>query len=695
MMLPDTSGDEHEIMFEDVEDDGDDDATGRHPASNIRSPASNNAQSNGIQFFQPLAGNINEAVQASLRLESFLSSNTNETTASDHVLLLSMEDTTGTASCNDDPMNDILIPLSNERSVLPPPPPPLHTSTYNNLQILNITTAPQTTPGSSFDPYAIQPPPPLQQQHQCADQNHSTGNIKLPVVARSLLDNDNESHTNDGDDNDNDDDDTDIELATVTTAAAAPLTSSAFASHHSGLLSPTTNKIPGTGGFLEMEEEPPRTPIHDPSNNNTVCPERHPHDYSIYDPIQTSSGLLLTHRRVPPSMMPSFASTPPTSTTSTTTTTFRTQFEMEGTASKQYRGPPPPYYLQQVVNPSSSYPFSSHYPLRNDGKFPSSLTPILRYVRMWMVFSAAILLFGTMVLLHHAVNTKDVTVVENQTTHDVTTKESNVFSIEYDEQSGIFHLHGGENIQLIPMTTENDLADEETGQIILLPLPPQVNPSSHNRRHLQQQQRHNNIKRRMVGLPVLMQTDQNLNMNHQTNSPLLERTLRSLHTLQNEFDAWMIRHDKSYGTEQERHHRFQIWSHNHERAIEKNERHGPCAMTGQEVFGSNHLQDLTNEEFKSQYLNAYYLSREPIRKESPVREEIVLGVHVDEPPAYHRSLHDRMLQQRQNRMGIDYQNGCKWYDVSCILRYLFSKFLYGLGGTMEPAYDANSYPTCT
>jgi len=41
------------------------------------------------------------------------------------------------------------------------------------------------------------------------------------------------------------------------------------------------------------------------------------------------------------------------------------------------------------------------------------------------------------------------------------------------------------------------------------------------------------------------------------------------------------------------------------RTQEKNERHGPCKLTGQAVFGSNHFKDLSPEEFQSQYLTGY------------------------------------------------------------------------------------------
>ncbi len=39
--------------------------------------------------------------------------------------------------------------------------------------------------------------------------------------------------------------------------------------------------------------------------------------------------------------------------------------------------------------------------------------------------------------------------------------------------------------------------------------------------------------------------------------------------------------------------------------MEKNEKHGPCKLTGKQVFGSNHFKDLSPEEFKAKYLTGY------------------------------------------------------------------------------------------
>jgi hypothetical protein len=728
MMQPEeTSGEEHEIIFDgddDDDDDGSDDTANccdneriqnRSTIRYIDSSISNPFHSS-IQNFQPLAGNINEAVQAAVRLESFLASSADTTVLSNgkNYDSSTIDNNLNTSSNNHDTDNELYLDTNDDslknriilsdHDVLSQPqrlqPFDAMIPTQIKSSARNTSTA---TTLSSFDPYALQPT----SNNSLLPETHNSScssivNTTTVPVTQSLLD-----QENNNDEDDDDGDETDVEIAAATSTLSV---------QHVLMSSPSpptirTTKYPGTVGFLEMEEEPPRTPIpnYKISNNTpTDSNSNHSHgnhpmapSYSIYDPIQTASGLLLTHRRVPPvrSPYPTTATTTTISNSNTNTTTIRTQFEMEcnGTVSKNPRERQQSchYLASSSFLPSNSYPISilqHNYPAKKDGSGPltSSLTPILRYVRLWMVFSAIILFIGTMVILHHAVNTKYVTPTETQTNYERVNKDNNNdLAIEYDAQSGVFHIHGSEDIQLIPLP-DVDFDHEETEQIILLPLPPDDGLNRHNHRRLEQQRNH---PRRMVGLPDLI-SNKNVMNHHHEKSPLLERTLRNLHSLRNEFDEWMIRHNKLYDTEQERHYRFQIWSHNHERTIEKNERHGPCTMTGQQVFGSNHLQDLTTDEFKNQFLNSYHLSRQPIPKGSPEPEQKVLGVHFDEPPQYHSSLHGRLLQLVQHdSMGIDYTGGCKWYDVSCILRYIFSTFLYGFGGTMEPAYDANSYPT--
>ena len=80
---------------------------------------------------------------------------------------------------------------------------------------------------------------------------------------------------------------------------------------------------------------------------------------------------------------------------------------------------------------------------------------------------------------------------------------------------------------------------------------------------------------------------------------------RGLSHLLEPFNEWIAHHKRNYGSEKERQHRFHIWAQNHINIQKKNERHGPCKLTGQPIFGSNHFQDLTDEEFQEQFLTGY------------------------------------------------------------------------------------------
>jgi hypothetical protein len=650
MMQPLDTCDEQEVMFfEDLDNDDDDDPNDGVPLNRSsdditktihRGGQRTSINSNQIEHFQPLEQNTDEAVRATMRLESFLSANDDDPTNNDirtNLIDLNVTRITHAETTTDNAEKTTL----NVTNFIDVTAPVVVVVANNNIKI--TSTNKNIHPIHSFDPYAPQ------------------RSINTDPINRSLFDYEEEEE--------------DAEIITATSS----IQSGSLLLSSEQTVAPIHNifpKTPGTVGFLEMEEEPPRTPKIYPKQQNN----------SIYDPIQTSSGLLLTHRRIPPPTTPS------------ATIPIQTRFEVEqGTSSKNPRG-----YNSRVQ--SHLYPFSLyHNPIGGgynpQSMFPaSSITSILRYVKLWVILSAVILLSGTVVLIHHTIQTTDSNNNNIETTNQ-NSKDTDL-SIQYDEESGIFHLNN-ENIQLIPLINE-DTTDTE--QIILLPLP-ETNNNDHdnsNNNHFVRKPRHRRLEQekskpqKMVGVPALIDDNNQDRTTHtyHKSHPLFERTLHSVHKLRADFDTWKVRHNKSYATEQEHQHRFQIWSHNHYTTIEKNERHGPCALTGQNVFGSSHFQDMTSEEFKSQYLNAYYLQREPINKGTTTPEQIVLGVHVDEPPVYHPIVHERLMQQvQQNSIQLDYQ-GCKWYDVSCILRYIFSTFLYGLGGTMEPAYDANSYPTC-
>lgn len=79
----------------------------------------------------------------------------------------------------------------------------------------------------------------------------------------------------------------------------------------------------------------------------------------------------------------------------------------------------------------------------------------------------------------------------------------------------------------------------------------------------------------------------------------------SLAHLVDSFHQWMYQHQRNYKSQKEKDHRFHIWAQNQLHIDEKNRLHGPCKLTGQAVFGSNHFQDLTDEEFYQKHLTGY------------------------------------------------------------------------------------------
>jgi len=159
-------------------------------------------------------------------------------------------------------------------------------------------------------------------------------------------------------------------------------------------------------------------------------------------------------------------------------------------------------------------------------------------------------------------------------------------------------------------------------------------------------------------------------------------------------------------------------------------------MTGKAVFGDNHFKDLTKEEFAQKYLTGYTgpraeevpkhrLHRTDEAMERKLREEIkksrssssmVGRRRKSVRPSFHRVKRHPSVQKRYlefvpvtadaggiSKGGYQQKNhheadpygeftiaGCKWYDFSCILRYVFTGHI--LGGVREPAYDSDSYP---
>jgi hypothetical protein len=132
--------------------------------------------------------------------------------------------------------------------------------------------------------------------------------------------------------------------------------------------------------------------------------------------------------------------------------------------------------------------------------------------------------------------------------------------------------------------------------------------------------------------------------------------------------------------------------------VEKNRRHGPCKMTKQQVFGSNHLQDLSPEEFKSKFLTGYKGPRTDELEKPGIRKLSRHSAPVLNPKVHkvnmHESVKQRVLQQQQPIMGSSGPS-CKWYDISCFLRWVWQSAGVQFGsiiGTMEPKFDASAFP---
>ena len=181
----------------------------------------------------------------------------------------------------------------------------------------------------------------------------------------------------------------------------------------------------------------------------------------------------------------------------------------------------------------------------------------------------------------------------------------------------------------------------------------------------------------------------------------------------------------------------------------KNEKHGPCRLTGKAVFGHNLFSDLDPEEFQSRFLSGYRgprhsdegrkgggvggggadaslrhsyfrdvkrvaesssplpgASRHPTiqRKLDEVIAKYGVGGFGEEGSSSNISrLHGTKFQSNYGscsdwwdvscyrKNGVKWSNGCPWWDVSCVLRYIFG-YPY-MGGTREPVYDESSYPS--
>ncbi|KAL3944099.1 MAG: hypothetical protein SGBAC_001830 [Bacillariaceae sp.] len=410
--------------------------------------------------------------------------------------------------------------------------------------------------------------------------------------------------------------------------------------------------VPGGAGYLEIEEEPPRpVPMKMSLDSN--------------EPIRTSSGLLLTHRR----NSPTTTSNNNSNSYSNNNRTAAPRGNPGGTtAYDSYVQRRQAFEMENGLHGNPGYGGSSGYgPSGRHSMTMSQGKQILSYARLWVIVCFGALLITTATLMHSFGNNE----IENETIQQKNdaAQVSNTQDLwQYQNQNNVAE---GQNAYYYPVSE----------QVLLVPM--------ENISQLAAQQQENNPPRRKLGISHLGHHEQQ----HDEHM--------SLHKLRSEFENWIAQHKKVYHSHAEKEHRFSIWSQNHQRTNEKNRRHGRCKMTKSEVFGSNHLADLSPEEFVGKFLTGY---------KGPRTDEIHtaglgmgfrrLGQHHTgkalDPKVQKAKVHEtvkrRMLQKQEPVMKS--KMNCKWYDVSCVLRWLYSSsgMQFGLIGTMEPKYDADAYP---
>jgi hypothetical protein len=409
-----------------------------------------------------------------------------------------------------------------------------------------------------------------------------------------------------------------------------------------------TANIPGVAGYLEIEEEPPRISV------STLHLQEEEDE-----PIKTSSGLLLTHRQSPiiRKIRPMDLDNPQQ----------RAEF-LNG----NFRSPLQKDYFEVENGLWGSSRGHSGSPRHSMAMLQAKR--LMSYVKFWVLISFALLLALTAVLMHSFHHGEARVNVATTSGSETQQQQAN----NYFQKKDDVVIEVIEQILLLPMENISDLGNKQRRNPPALQLANQGN----------QKQRHR----------VLLGHDKTNGHNNKNNKKNDHRHPNILADLRDEFETWIQQHEKQYHSEHEKEHRFHIWTQNHDRTMEKNKRHGDCKMTKQPVFGSNHLKDLSPQEFKSSHLTGYKGPRtdelENHKKlQSPKIRKLSRGSgHVLNPREkknVHPTVKQRLLQQQQPIMTRTAR--CAWYAIPCWLRYIW----YSVGsqiGALEPLYDSDTYP---
>jgi len=477
-------------------------------------------------------------------------------------------------------------------------------------------------------------------------------------------------------------DDEESTVCTVTSNATAT-------QHDEEDIGTQKHSIPGTANFLEMEQEPPRTP---PSavmvGRRRTAVSRPPPEPEA--PIQTSSGLLLTHRRTPQGGG-SVSSSSRNRTTANQRDETHNYYDDDDNQKQRRRSPSSALFAGPLANERFEVEdaHSAQYYRQEQESFlmHRQLSPLqqarrwLRYARAWVILCAIVLVLGMSIVLKHARHENSIEDGDVQ----VKNGNENYFVQDGGQQSD--ETNNIVRVVALDQVPEYSIPDK----VVLLPLDTTTLSNQKN----QQPNYHPN-----TGYNQQQQEQQQHSHHHG----------RMLSDLRDDFASWMQRHGKVYNSIEEQEKRYHIWVENHHRTRRKNEEHGPCKLTAQPVFGSNHLQDLTQEEFAQQYLNSAPKPQHDAKENKTKRRQdkratkkepgIMGSVETKRHPEVHRRIQelwgkDGTTSSTNAFKGHARQSNwknCDWYDASCYLKYIMENYFYGLGRTMEPAYDADSYP---
>ena len=443
-----------------------------------------------------------------------------------------------------------------------------------------------------------------------------------------------------------------------------------------------SSSYPGTAGYLEMEEEPSREVFQDYDDNRIHDINNHIHNTADFrdESIKTDSGLILTHRKTA------------NNSTSRTKEKHQNSEAFRNTQQNYFEAENGIFLGWNKKNTRHRNEGGSYFTGSRSGMFGSGsgsggkhsmvavqAKRLLSYVKIWVILSLLVLLVMTGVVFH-----------------SMGQKEDPKTSVSKAGETSI------------NASTNANSAESGPESILLLPLPDNSPLSSSFQQYQQQyfyqdpyayQRLPKNFPRRLHSL--------------QNDSHNIASSHHSIHYLRQEFEDWIHHHKKVYHSEDEKELRFSIWTQNHQRTAEKNMRHGPCTLTRQHVFGSNQFKDMAPEEFQTKFLTGYKgeftdilekRQRELPPDVSKLRKDSGIGLVLD-PKLHKVKIHDsvvekqRHLQQSSSRykpqvIGSSSLN-CEWYDLSCILRYVWQSTGIQFGsfvGTMEPKYDADAFP---